>query len=305
MTRQSFVKIFIGMILPCVSVHAAEEMVFNIIMKTTAQWGSECGFWFSDQGVQANKPKLVIEYSQNGQKGTKSYQHGLNGMQNAFGYYIGPLDPDPKHDIFTKKRPARNGLFWCDISDIPIGAAITKATLHLHIHTKEGFCGGDVISVISVHEGLKKWNWDFANWNQYDDGKPWDTSGGDFGPFIREIRAKEDITDRGFKKGNPNADFDFTEYVKKLQSSRDGTTPPPPPPPPPSTPGDANQDGSVSMADLNLLVDWILGRAAPPAPGSTAFANSDVSGDGAINMSDLNRLVDFILGRIPALKPGS
>ncbi len=66
--------------------------------------------------------------------------------------------------------------------------------------------------------------------------------------------------------------------------------------------GPAN--GAVKIADLNLLVDWILGRSAAPASGSTAFTNADVSGDGAINMSDLNLLVDFILGRIPALKPG-
>ena len=70
---------------------------------------------------------------------------------------------------------------------------------------------------------------------------------------------------------------------------------------PPGIPGDANEDGSVTMADLNLLVDWILGRTAMPAPGSTAFANADVNGDGAITMADLNSLVDFLLGRIPSL----
>ena len=72
-------------------------------------------------------------------------------------------------------------------------------------------------------------------------------------------------------------------------------------PPPAGTPGDANEDGSVTMADLNLLVDWNLGRTAMPAAGSAAFVNADVNGDGAISMADLNRLVDFLLGRIPSL----
>ena len=52
------------------------------------------------------------------------------------------------------------------------------------------------------------------------------------------------------------------------------------------------------MADLNLLVDWILGRSAMPAPGSSAFVNSDVNGDGSVGMGDINLLVDYILGRI-------
>ena len=65
--------------------------------------------------------------------------------------------------------------------------------------------------------------------------------------------------------------------------------------------GDANEDGSVGMADLNTLVDWILGRVTPPAPGSAAFTNADVDGSGTIGMADLNLLVDFILGRISTL----
>ena len=80
-----------------------------------------------------------------------------------------------------------------------------------------------------------------------------------------------------------------------------GGTPPPPPPPPPKY-GDANQDGSVSMADLNTLVDWLLGRTATPSAGSPAFINADVNKDNTITMADLNLLVDFLLGRITVFR---
>ena len=62
--------------------------------------------------------------------------------------------------------------------------------------------------------------------------------------------------------------------------------------------GDADGNGSVGMGDLNLCVDWILGRKAMPSAGSDVFVNTDVNGDGSVGMGDLNLLVDFILGRI-------
>ena len=61
--------------------------------------------------------------------------------------------------------------------------------------------------------------------------------------------------------------------------------------------GDANQDGTVSIADINLTVDWILGRV-PMTDGNTAFYAADVNQDGLIGMADLNLMVDDILGRI-------
>ena len=52
------------------------------------------------------------------------------------------------------------------------------------------------------------------------------------------------------------------------------------------------------MEDLNTIVDWILFRVSPPASGSPAFIRTDVNGDGAIGMADLNLLVDYLLARI-------
>jgi hypothetical protein len=62
--------------------------------------------------------------------------------------------------------------------------------------------------------------------------------------------------------------------------------------------GDANGDGAFGMADINQVVDWLLGRSTAPAAGAAAFTRSDVNGDGVLSMADLNLFVDKILGRI-------
>ena len=55
-------------------------------------------------------------------------------------------------------------------------------------------------------------------------------------------------------------------------------------------PGDVNGDGEVNIADINAVIDMILGGS-----GNTAAA--DVNGDGEINIADINAVIDIILGR--------
>jgi hypothetical protein len=62
--------------------------------------------------------------------------------------------------------------------------------------------------------------------------------------------------------------------------------------------GDANGDGSFGMADINVMVDWILMRSSTPAAGTALFTACDVNGDGQLGMADLNLLVDRLLGRV-------
>ncbi len=56
--------------------------------------------------------------------------------------------------------------------------------------------------------------------------------------------------------------------------------------------------GSCTLADVNMLVDWLLGRTAPPTTGTQTFTASDVNGDGKLDMADLNWYVDRLLLRI-------
>ena len=52
--------------------------------------------------------------------------------------------------------------------------------------------------------------------------------------------------------------------------------------------GDVNGDGEVNIADINAIIDMILGDNI----GNTG----DVNGDGEVNIADINAIIDIILG---------
>ncbi len=195
-------------------------LVFNIIIRQTVQACSSCGIWFDWQGVDSQKPRLVVVYEHLGQPHTVEYRHGLSGMDNAHSIFTTPQNSGTKHSLLVKQTPVRNGLFRADISDIPAAATIVSATLHLHLDTDEGLAYSDHSSVLQVHACDRPWDWDHVTWTNYDSGLAWSQAGGDFGPLIREIRAQEDLHARGFNKANPDAHFDFTAHVQQLQAAR-------------------------------------------------------------------------------------
>ncbi len=55
--------------------------------------------------------------------------------------------------------------------------------------------------------------------------------------------------------------------------------------------GDLNRDGEVNIADVNLLIDAILGS------GSDGDEALDVNGDGEVGIADVNFLINLILNR--------
>ena len=56
--------------------------------------------------------------------------------------------------------------------------------------------------------------------------------------------------------------------------------------------GDVNGDGEVNIADVNALVDIILGGGAD----AETMLRADVNEDNEINIADINALIDIILG---------
>lgn len=60
--------------------------------------------------------------------------------------------------------------------------------------------------------------------------------------------------------------------------------------------GDVNGDGEVTVADINVVIDVILGRA----PSSSVV---DVNGDGEVTIADINAVIDVIVGN-PTPPPG-
>ena len=53
-------------------------------------------------------------------------------------------------------------------------------------------------------------------------------------------------------------------------------------------PGDVNNDGEVNIADVNAVIDVIL--------GSGSAQSADVNNDGEVNIADINAIIDAILG---------
>lgn len=57
--------------------------------------------------------------------------------------------------------------------------------------------------------------------------------------------------------------------------------------------GDVDDDGIVSIADVSMLIDYILGSSV-----EANQSNADVDRDGSVNISDVSTLIDYILGSI-------
>lgn len=63
--------------------------------------------------------------------------------------------------------------------------------------------------------------------------------------------------------------------------------------------GDANGDGSVSVADVLITVDYVLGNN----PIGFVFANANVSGDNDVTLADITGIVDIVLNQTSASIP--
>ena len=69
-----------------------------------------------------------------------------------------------------------------------------------------------------------------------------------------------------------------------------GVTPNTPEPPQPSVPGDSNGDGKVDIADVNAVINMMLGKVdMVPA--------CDMNGDGQVDISDVNAVINAMLGK--------
>lgn len=58
-----------------------------------------------------------------------------------------------------------------------------------------------------------------------------------------------------------------------------------------SVPGDVDQDGEVTIADINAIIAVILGADVDPG----LLQRADVNGDGEVNVSDINAVIGILL----------
>ena len=65
--------------------------------------------------------------------------------------------------------------------------------------------------------------------------------------------------------------------------------------------GDVNGDGEISLLDIMLMVDYVLGMP----DSSFIFANADMNNDKEISLADILLVVDLILTEQEDMGPGS
>lgn len=96
--------------------------------------------------------------------------------------------------LHIKSGPYRQGRFRADISSIPPGAAIHRATLYMRLNKHEGIASADHSSEFVV--------------KGYVDGKL---------IHVKDFDVQHDIKGRGYSKGmRPVVPFDYTSYARKL-----------------------------------------------------------------------------------------
>ncbi len=84
-------------------------------------------------------------------------------------------------------------------------------------------------------------------------------------------------------------------WIKERVAWMDGalkyTPSPDPPDPPEPVKGDVNADGQVTIADVNVVTNIILGGAAD----QDTLKRADVNGDGEITLADIAAIIDILL----------
>ena len=56
---------------------------------------------------------------------------------------------------------------------------------------------------------------------------------------------------------------------------------------------DLNGDGVVDISDLNIVINWMLGKGDT----NVTFVQADVSDDGNVDISDINMVINTMLGK--------
>ncbi len=135
---------------------------FCLVFKQTVQPCASCGIWF-------DSAELVINYSDSNK----------------------PFRKAQKGNLLIKQSSGKVGRFQANLSSIPGGAIIEKATLNMNLNTHEGIAGSDNSSVITVFDCQ--------------------------GPEIRKITAAQDIKGKGYSKSNPRVPIDFTSYAQQVR----------------------------------------------------------------------------------------
>jgi hypothetical protein len=220
----------------------ADRLLVNLMMEGRLAWFS----WMGQPGL---KPKLIVEWTSQGQRHTKTWQHGVEGSIYPQAFFLargnepgrarwgghadlGSGREGHKHHFFSKDSPARCGFVKADVSEIPTDATIVRAELIVHIHDSEGLkesAEPDATGIGRFHHVNKEWDWDHLTFTHYAAGRPWSTpietypflGVGDVSPVLWSLHRQNDLAARGYhKRGMRDYPLDLTAYLARLQELR-------------------------------------------------------------------------------------
>lgn len=105
-------------------------------------------------------------------------------------------------------------------------------------------------------------------------------------------RTQKSNNNHSYKFTGNGVDYTFTFNLGNLTFSIDEYQEPPAPNPFSLQVGDVNGDSEINIADVNGMIDIMLGSRA----NYDVWHRTDVNYDGEVTISDVNVLIDYILG---------
>ena len=136
-----------------------------------------------------------------------------------------------------------------------------------------------------------------SDWNDFNANHRYGPNGNSSQEIVigQTYTTQKANNNHSYKFNGQGLDYKFTFNLNNLTFSVEDYTEPPLPDPFDLSIGDVNGDGEINIADINMLINILLGGFA----NYDVRQRSDVNYDGELNIADINGIIDILLGGEP------